>query len=525
MTPERWQKVEEIFQGALDLPETERPSALANACAGDLELQRETTSLLKAHDAAVDFLEESVLELDADVLIREGDERRAGIRIAHYEILERLGSGGMGEVYLARDERLARLVALKILPTYFVSEAERLRRFQMEARAASALNHANILTVYEVGESHDTHFIATEYIEGETIRDLIAGAHLTLGETLEIISQLLNGLSAAHAAGIVHRDIKPDNVMRRKDGTVKILDFGIAKLIEDSASELSALTSRVTSRTELGAVLGTIAYTSPEQARGLPVDERTDIWSAGVVLYEVLAGQRPFSGATNADTIVSILERTPAPLFGDQPKVRGLALLQRIVSKALSKDVDERYQTVADMLADLERVKREISAGSRTKRSRVTADTTVTSARELTRGVSALRSAFSIAAIAVIAILVIAGVILYQRSKSRLANAPLPTTYAQMNEAQRLRFISEQEQRVASMMGERPAKLNDDALRAIKVGVDRYVAPPKPGAPSLAETYARAPAYIPIIAREFSARRIPIIIGVYLPMIESAYMP
>src|SRR5690349_2843000 len=525
MTPERWQKVEEIFQGALDLPETERPSALANACAGDLELQRETTSLLKAHDAAVDFLEESVLELDADVLIREGDERRAGIRIAHYEILERLGSGGMGEVYLARDERLARLVALKILPTYFVSEAERLRRFQMEARAASALNHANILTVYEVGESHDTHFIATEYIEGETIRDLIAGAHLTLGETLEIISQLLNGLSAAHAAGIVHRDIKPDNVMRRKDGTVKILDFGIAKLIEDSASELSALTSRVTSRTELGAVLGTIAYTSPEQARGLPVDERTDIWSAGVVLYEVLAGQRPFSGATNADTIVSILERTPAPLFGDQPKVRGLALLQRMVSKALSKDVDERYQTVADMLADLERVKREISAGSRTKRSRVTADTTVTSARELTRGVSALRSAFSIAAIAVIAILVIAGVILYQRSKSRLANAPLPTTYAQMNEAQRLRFISEQEQRVASMMGERPAKLNDDALRAIKVGVDRYVAPPKPGAPSLAETYARAPAYIPIIAREFSARRIPIIIGVYLPMIESAYTP
>jgi serine/threonine protein kinase len=525
MTPERWQRVEEIFQGTVDLPETERPSALANACAGDLELQRETTSLLEAHEAAVDFLEESALELDADVLIREGDERRAGIRIAHYEILERLGSGGMGEVYLARDERLARLVALKILPTYFVSEAERLRRFQTEARAASALNHANILTVYEVGESHDTHFIATEYIEGETIRDLIAGDHLTLGETLDIVSQLLNGLSAAHAAGIVHRDIKPENVMRRKDGTVKILDFGIAKLIEDSASELSALTSRVTGRTELGAVLGTIAYISPEQARGLPVDERTDIWSVGVVLYEVLAGQRPFSGATNADTIVSILERTPAPLFGDEPKVRALARLPRIVSKALSKDVDERYQTVADMLADLETVKREISAASRTKRSRVTADTTVTNARELTRGVSPLRNAFSIAAIAVIAILVIAGVILYRRSASRVADAPLPTTYAQMNEAQRLRFISEQEQRVSSMMGERPVKLNDEALRAIKAVVDRYVTPSQPGAPSLAETYARAPAYIPVIAKEFNARRIPIIIGVYLPMIESAYTP
>src|SRR6185369_9473306 len=234
---------------------------------------------------------------------------------------------------------------------------------------------------------------------------------------------------------------------------------------------------------------------------------------------------RPFSGATNADTIVSILERTPAPWFGDEPKVRALARLPRIVSKALSKDVDERYQTVADMLADLETVKREISAASRTKRSRVTADTTVTNARELTRGVSPLRNAFSIAAIAVIAILVIAGVILYRRSASRVADAPLPTTYAQMNEAQRLRFISEQEQRVSSMMGERPVKLNDEALRAIKAVVDRYVTPPQPGAPSLAETYARAPAYIPVIAKEFNARRIPIIIGVYLPMIESAYTP
>src|SRR5215813_6125311 len=179
MTPERWQRVEEIFQGALDLPETERASALARACAGDLELQRETTSLLEAHNAAAGFLEQSALELDADVLIRAGDDRRAGTRIGHYEIVERLGSGGMGEVYLARDERLARLVALKILPTYFVSDQERLRRFQIEARAASALNHANILTVYEVGDSDETHFIATEYIDGETIRELITRDTLT----------------------------------------------------------------------------------------------------------------------------------------------------------------------------------------------------------------------------------------------------------------------------------------------------------------------------------------------------------
>src|ERR1043165_3398856 len=301
MTPERWQRVEEMFQVAVDLPEAERVSALSREFAGDVELQRETSSLLAAHDAGGEFLEQSALERDANVLVGNGDNRHDGSLIGHDEIIELIGSGGMGEVYLARDERLARLVALKILSTYFVSDQERLRRFKIEARAASALNHANILTVYEVGDSDDTYFIAAEYIDGETIRELIAADTLTVGETLDIAAQLLNGLAAAHAAGIVHRDIKPDNVMRRKDGTVKILDFGIAKLVEDSATELSTLTSRSTSRTEVGVVLGTIAYISPEQARGLTVDKRSDIWSVGVVLYEILAGQRPFAGATNAD--------------------------------------------------------------------------------------------------------------------------------------------------------------------------------------------------------------------------------
>jgi serine/threonine protein kinase len=524
MTPERWRTVEEIFQGALDLPEAERGRALAHACAGDVELQREAISLLEAHEAAADFLEQSALERDADVLIHDGDHRIAGTRIGPYEIVERIGSGGMGEVYLARDVRLARLIALKILPTYFVAEAERLRRFQTEARAASALNHANILTVFEVGEDDETHFIATEYIDGQTIRELIADDQLSLGETLDIVSQLLNGLSAAHGAGIVHRDIKPENVMRRTDGTLKILDFGIAKLIEDAPGESPTLTSRVTSRTELGAVLGTIAYISPEQARGLAVDERSDVWSVGVMLYEMLAGVRPFSGATNADTIVSILERTPAPIFGGKRKVRALVKLQQVVSKALRKDVAGRYATAAEMLADLETIKREIPVASRT-RTGVTGETTVAYARELTQSVSPLRQVIPLAAIAVIAILVIAGVLLYRRSAARVPEATLPSTYAQMNEAQRLRFISEQEQRVSSMMGERPVKLNDEALRAIKAIVDRYVAPPKPGADRLADIYARAPAYIPVITKEFNARRIPIVVGIYLPVIESAYRP
>ena len=519
MTPEHWQRVEEVLQTALDCPAPQRADLLLQVCGGDAELQRETMSLLEAHDAAGEFLEQSALERDADVLIRDENDRHAGTRIAHYEIIRRLGGGGMGEVYLARDERLTRRVALKILPTYFVADAERLRRFQTEARAASALNHANILTVYEVGKSDDTQFIATEYIDGQTIREVIARDNLTLGEALDIVSQILNGLTAAHAAGIVHRDIKPDNVMRRKDGAVKILDFGIAKLVEDSASELS---TRATSRTEVGAVLGTIAYISPEQARGLVVDERSDIWSVGVVLYEMLAGCRPFVGTTNADTIVSILERTPAPLFA-APKFPVLAMLQQIVRKALAKDIGDRYQTTAEMLHDLRLVEREVAKPTRSG-SAITADTTVAEAREFTRGVSPQRHVFGLATLAILAILITAGVIFYRRA-SRVTQAPLPKTYAAMNEAQRLRFISEQEQRVASMMGERPVKLNDEALRAIKAVVDRYVAPTKPGAPSLSEIYARAPAYIPVIAKEFTARRIPIVVGIYLPMVESAYIP
>jgi predicted Ser/Thr protein kinase len=524
MTPERWQQVEEVFQTALDCPPPERARLLSRVCAGDAELQRQTTSLLEAHDAAGDFLEQAALERDADLLIEDPDLSRIGAEIGPYRIVEHLGRGGMGEVYLARDERLTRLVALKILPSYFVSDEDRMRRFQIEARAASALNHANILTVYEVGEINDAHFIATEYIDGQTIREAIEEGNFTLGEVVEIATQLLNGLSAAHAAGIVHRDVKPENVMRRKDGFVKILDFGIAKLVEDSPSDFSTRASRRTSRTEVGAVLGTIAYISPEQARGLPVDERTDIWSCGVVLYEMLSGGRPFAGATNADTIVTILERTPAPIFEVKPKVRTLATLQRIVEKALNKNVEDRYQTAAEMLADLSAVKRELELP---RKHAVAAETSVAKARELTKLHQRARGTYAvaIAAVAVLALL-IATLMVYRRNKSPDAtNAPSPASYTQMNEAQQLRFIGEQEQRISSMMGERPVKLNDEALRAIKAQVDRYVAPPKPGDDSLPVIYARATRYIPVIAKEFSARRIPIVIGIYLPMIESAYRP
>ena len=213
----------------------------------------------------------------------------SGGRSVHIEIIERLGAGGMGEVYLAQDARLSRLVALKILPAYFASDDARLRRFQSEARAASALNHPNILTIHEVGEDDGVYFIATEFIDGQTIRELIRKKELSLEEILDGAEQVASALSAAHAAGIVHRDIKPENIMRRTDGLVKILDFGIAKLIEPETPDYLNETTGLRTHTEAGLVMGTVNYMSPEQARALPVDERTDIWSLGVVLYEMLA--------------------------------------------------------------------------------------------------------------------------------------------------------------------------------------------------------------------------------------------
>ena len=525
MTPERWQKVDEVLQAALNLPPAERAALLAETCSGDPELQREAISLIEAHEEAGDFLEAPALETDAQILIEADEQDR---EIGPYKIVKRLGKGGMGEVYLAQDRRLGRMVALKTLPSYFVSDDERLRRFQTEARAASALNHPNILTIYEVGESDGTHFIATEFIDGHTIRQLIGAGELTLGQTLDIVTQLLSGLSAAHAAGIVHRDIKPENVMRRADGSIKILDFGIAKLMEAPSEETTL--SFAHNQTQTGALMGTIGYVSPEQVRGLPVDERTDIWSCGVVLHEMLTGQRPFAGVTNADTIVAILERAPASLFASDSKIAPLAQLQRIVSKALSKQAEERYRSAADMLEDLRTIKRSLSHESK-RRPAISGETTINELRTLTvRKTSPQRlGRFLIPACVALVLMIVAGLI-YRQSQLKTRNIPPPLkTYAQMNEAERLAFVSEQEQRIAAMMGERPMKLNDDAVRVVKSHVDYYVTrqggASSQNAEGLSVRYQRARPYIPVIARAFEARRIPVVVGIYLAMFESAYQP
>jgi serine/threonine protein kinase len=539
MTSERWQEVEEVLQATLERPPQEREAYLEEVCAGDEELKEEASSLLTAHDEAGNFLEEPAIVTDARVLIDNTFDVNIGRDVGPYKIIERLGAGGMGEVYLAQDARLGRLVALKILLAYFAADDERLRRFQREARAASALNHPNILTIHEVGEADGVHFISTEFIDGQTLRGLIPQKSLSLKESLDIAAQVASGLAAAHAAGIIHRDIKPENIMRRADGLVKILDFGIAKLTEAAPAETSSeAPTIIKAQTEMGVVMGTVGYMSPEQARGLSVDERTDIWSLGCVLYEMLAGRAPFAGATHVDTLVALVEREPAPLFpmAAEETPTGLRQLQRIVSKALSKNRDERYENVTEMLADLRSVNRELALAPE---SMALIDTASPPASSIAQQETRQARRHVLQALLVV-VLLVATVFFYSRSAARReanlqnASATTPATaakpYAQMSEAEQLAFIHEQEQRISAQMGESPARLNEDALRAIKRHVDSYVArlgstSREPGQEDLRIIYARSAPYLPLIARSFAARKVPLLVGIYLPMIESEYRP
>jgi serine/threonine protein kinase/DNA-binding winged helix-turn-helix (wHTH) protein len=287
-------------------------------------------------------------------------ERIAALQIdfagSRYEILSLLGSGGMGEVYLARDRQLDRQLALKLLSDACVQEVESLSRLIFEAKAASALNHPNIITIHEVGQAGGHHFIATEYIAGETLRAHMAGRRLPIAAALAIVVQIAGALAAAHAAGIVHRDIKPENVMIRPDGYVKLLDFGLAKLAR------SALADAADGHSQPGVVMGTVSYMSPEQARGQAVDARSDVFSLGVLLYELLAGRSPFAARTSSDVMAAILQRQPLPLT---ERVQSApAELERVVSKALRKDRNARHQNVDEFLLDLKRLQRELELRS-----------------------------------------------------------------------------------------------------------------------------------------------------------------
>ena len=356
MTPELYRQIGSLYHAALELDPGRREAFLDQACAGNEQLRHEVEELLASNERAGNFLAAPAVESVSPSSEENSSEKLIGRELGQYRVLSRIGAGGMGEVFLAEDNRLNRKVALKILPAEFVTAPDRIRRFEREAKAASATAHPNIVSIYDIGQHQGVHYIASEYVEGETLRRRIKRANLTELEALDIALQVANALDSAHKAGIVHRDIKPENIMLRPDDFVKVLDFGLAAITHpvnpvSGSEEQSFATS---TDTLPGTVMGTVAYMSPEQTRGQKADARSDLWSLGVVIFEMLAGHTPFKGQTVPDTFAAILDRPPLPLKNVSRE------LEQIVLKLLAKEREQRYQSAKALAADLKLLKRRL---------------------------------------------------------------------------------------------------------------------------------------------------------------------
>ena len=348
MTPERWRQVDELFKAALERAPDERAAFLRQAGAGDEALRREVESLLRSYEQGGSFMEAPAVAAAARSLLGDGAGSPGGRVIAHYRLVSPLGQGGMGEVYLAEDVRLGRKVALKLLDTRLTGDSEPRTRFLREARLASALTHPNVCTIYDAGEAEGRLFIAMQYVEGETLRDVIGGRPLSLDCLLSYALQVAGALAAAHAQGVIHRDVKAHNIIVTPEGEAKVLDFGLAKLLETAGGEAEA------HLTLTGAVMGTPSSMSPEQARGEHVDHRSDIFSFGVVLYEMATGQIPFNGKSKAEVLGALLKDPHAPAAELNEEVP--ARLSALIDRALAKEPAERHQSMTEVLAELRRV-------------------------------------------------------------------------------------------------------------------------------------------------------------------------
>ena len=499
-TPEQWQRIYQLFDEVVGLSSHERAAKLSQT--SDDAVRHEVAALLVANDEAVAdtaFLNAPALEVAAQAIAEEKAMTMSGREISHYKILSLLGRGGMGEVFLAQDTKLGRHVALKLLPPEFTRDSERVQRFRQEARAASALNHPNIITIFAIDEADGLQFIATEFIDGTTLRERLSEAQLNLSEALDITVQIANALAEAHAAGIIHRDIKPENVMLRPDGYVKVLDFGLARLMQrderrgmKDESEKGNLIHPSSLRPHPSSIIGTPRYMSPEQARGETLDARTDVWSLGGTLYEMLTGKSLWEGSSTAQIVQSLNSAEPLSLQLREEHQH----LQPILRKALAKDLSERYKSAQAFRADLERA---------------------THPRKISRWWMAA---------AALLLLAIATVSLWKTASV----APSEKLYWELSEAEKTLFVAAAAQNIASQLGENPAPLAPAHIANIQSHVERYVAKRNslattPGQESIKTVYARASVYAPFIIEEFRAHNLPPTLGLYIAMNETEYHP